>query len=224
MNAHIGGINSENLRVSFLFHLLLTNGKYIKCISILLGVVSSLPLSISFGVVRNILWLPTLVLRLNIVLLLTLPQNFFSYVGSYKISLSLSPLLLLFVVTIWMPNWSQWHLRQMLSYLTSPPPRQLPTSFCFLLWSAWWHLHQVTLLKSFSWFFFWTQVGVFSSILSCSGAIGVVGDPSALLGPPYHCISYLGNNLCSTTIYITLMYWICCTVCTIGVKSMWVND
>ena len=110
MNVHIGGINIENLRVSFLFHLLLTNGKYIKCISILLGVVSSLPLSISCGVVRNILWLPTLILRLNIVLLLTLPQNFFSYVGSYKISLSLSPLLLLFVVTIWMPNWSQWHL------------------------------------------------------------------------------------------------------------------
>ena len=79
MNAHIAGINNENLRVSFLFHLLLTNGKYIKCISILLGVVSSLSLSISFGVVRNILWLPTLVLRLNIVLLLTLPQNFFTY-------------------------------------------------------------------------------------------------------------------------------------------------
>ena len=30
MNAHIGGgINSENLRVSFLFHLLLTNGKWV---------------------------------------------------------------------------------------------------------------------------------------------------------------------------------------------------
>ena len=78
----------------------MTHGKYFNCISILLGVVSSLPPSITFGVVRNILWLPTLVLRLNIALLLTLPQNFFSYVGSYTISLSLSPLLLLFAVTI----------------------------------------------------------------------------------------------------------------------------
>ena len=171
----------------------MTHGKYFNCISILLGVVSSLPPSITFGVVRNILWLPTLVLRLNIALLLTLPQNFFSYVGSYTISLSLSPLLLLFAVTIWMPNWSQWHLRHTLEVI-------------FMIF-----------------FFFWTEVGLFSSILSFRGAIGVVGDPSALLGPPYYCISYLGNNLCSTTIYINLKYCICCTVCTTSVRSMWVN-
>ena len=193
MNAHIGGINSENL--SFLFHLLLTNGKYIKCISILLGVVSSLPLSISFGVVRNILWLPTLVLRLNIVLLLTLPQNFFTYTLALTKFHSLSHLCYFYL--LWQYE-CQIDRNDILSDITSSK-----AASNFILFPL-----MISLMTS-----------------SPSHTLEVIFmifflDSSALLGPPYYCISYLGNNLCTTTINITLMYCICCTVCTTSVRSM----